>query len=67
MIIPGINPKAGLKMSICEHNNLIEIGQHLTELKDGKAILYKTFLCTDCQIIKVKKYNVQYESELSFS
>lgn len=55
------------KLNTCQHTNLIEIGNYMTDLKDGSAVLYKTFLCVDCQIIKVKKYNVQYESELSFS
>lgn len=56
------------KLNTCQHTNLIEIGNYMTDLKrDGSAVLYKTFLCVDCQIINVKKYNVQYESELSFS
>jgi len=55
------------KLNTCQHTNLIEIGNYMTDLKDGSAVLYKTFLCMGCQIINVKKYNVQYESELSFS
>lgn len=51
----------------CTCTDLVEIGDHMTDIVDNKAILYKTYLCKQCLTVKVKKYNVQYESEMSFS
>lgn len=51
----------------CTCESCIEIGSYLTPIIDKQGTLFKTELCPSCLTVKVKKYTVQYESELSFS
>ena len=55
-------PKVEKLVTECACENLIEIGFHRS--KDD--VVYITFLCQDCQRIKIKKFELKLLGEMKF-